>query len=118
MDIRLDDLPISLQMKILRTVAGVSAQTMAERWGKSQAYVYRVERGESDPTPLEIKDAHEAAKIASARAMQRALEQVASGAGSDPVDRETARARSGELGPDRGASASTPPPKSGRRRRP
>lgn len=77
MELRLDDLPIHVQMKILRTVAGISAQGMAARWGKSPAYVYRVERGESPPTPLEIKDALEAAGIASAQAVRAALAEVA-----------------------------------------
>lgn len=91
MQIELDDLPLYLRMKILRVITGVSARTTATRWGKSQAYVYRVERGEADPTPLEIRDAHDHAATAYAKAVTKALEAVASGAHSDQTDPAPAR---------------------------
>lgn len=75
MELRLDELPVSVQMKILRTVADISAVGMAERWGKSAAYVYRVERGETEPTPLEIKDALDA--VLSDESSKRALRDPA-----------------------------------------
>lgn len=77
MEIRLDELPVYLQMKILRTLSGISALDMARRWGKSQAYVYRVERGQAHPTPLEIRDAREIAATTYARAVAAAIEAVA-----------------------------------------
>lgn len=67
--LRLDELPIAMQMKILRMVAGISAVAMAQRWDVSPAYVYRVERGEIAPKALEIKDAREAAAEANGRAL-------------------------------------------------
>jgi transcriptional regulator with XRE-family HTH domain len=57
MEIRTDDLPVPVQMKIFRMLAGISAREMARRWGRSQAYVYRVERGDTAPMPLEYLDA-------------------------------------------------------------
>lgn len=73
----LDALPIAMQMKILRLVAGISAEGMAHRWEVSPAYVYRVERGEIAPKALEIRDAREAAAATYARAVAAAIEAVA-----------------------------------------
>lgn len=73
----LDKLPVAMQMKILRLVAGISAEGMAQRWEVSPAYVYRVERGEIVPKALEIRDAREAAAATYARAVAAAIEAVA-----------------------------------------
>lgn len=78
----LDELPIAMQMRILRMVAGISAVEMAQRWEMSPAYVYRVERGEILPRALEIRDAREAAANTYARAMSRALEGMISEQGA------------------------------------
>lgn len=84
-EIRLDDLPVYLQMKMLRTLSGISALDMARRWGKSQAYVYRVERGQAEPTPLEIRDAREVAAATYARAVATAIEAVAASAEAESL---------------------------------
>ena len=82
MDLHVDDLPIAMRMKILRTVAGISVPEMALRWGKSPAYVYRVERGESLPTPLEARDVESAAAaVLYAQAAKSGAEPVPGQAG-------------------------------------
>lgn len=54
--LQLDALPPATRYKVLRLVAGLSAKGLADRWGRSEAYVYRIEAGERTPTPLEAAD--------------------------------------------------------------
>lgn len=88
LEIQLDTLPLHVQMKLLRTVSGDSVAAVAARWGKSVAYVYRVERGDAAPTPLEVKDAREAAEAASAANDARALAEAVEVLPSTPHERK------------------------------
>lgn len=55
-------LPQGLRLKLLRLYAGDSVLGVAKRWGKAKDYVYRVERGTTEPTPLEVADVERRAR--------------------------------------------------------
>jgi hypothetical protein len=84
----LGPLPLGRRIKVLRIYAGDEVSDVAARWGKTTHYVYRVEKGEKEPTPLEVKDLYERA-IAVAEALAGAAGSAAS-PGSDAVRDATA----------------------------
>lgn len=69
-------LPQGLRLKLLRLYAGDSVQSVATRWGMSADYVYRVERGVAEASPLEVKDVEErASQVSEAYAARRGDDQ-------------------------------------------